>query len=92
MIIVSIKVISSDYDLAKVESVNVAEKLKENLKSSTILGPSIGSVFKYKNTYRFGILIKYKKEDNLYPYLKKLIEYYQSNPKIRLDIDFNSIL
>ena len=90
--IVSIKVISSDYELAKTESTRVAEKLEENLKNSSILGPSIGSVFKYKNTYRFGILIKYKKEDNLYPYLKKLIEYYQSNPKIRLDIDFNAIL
>lgn len=90
--IVSIKVISSDYDLVKVESNNIANKLKDNLKNSIVLGPSIGSVFKYKNTYRFGITIKYKKEDNLYPYLKLLIEYYQSNPKIRLDIDFNSIM
>ena len=90
--LVAIKVISNDYELAKKESMNIAEKLKQNLSNSEILGPSIGSMFKYKNTYRFGIMIKYKKEDNLYSYLKQLLEYYQSNSKIRLDVDFNSFL
>ena len=90
--LVSIKVISKDYELVKNESNKIAYNLKQNLKNSEILGPSIGSMFKYKNTYRFGIIIKYKKEDNLYSYLKQLIEYYHTNPKIRLDIDFNSFL
>ncbi len=90
--IVSIKVVSSDYDIVKQESSNIAHKLEQNLPNSLILGPSIGSMFKYKNTYRFGIMIKYKKEDNLYPYLKQLIEHYQSNSKIRLDIDFSPLL
>lgn len=90
--IVSIKVISVDYNIAKDESVIISNKLKENLLDSIILGPSIGSTFKIKNTYRFGITIKYKKDNNLYPYLKKLLEYYQTNNKIRLDIDFNPIM
>ena len=90
--IVSVKVISSDYEIAKQESSNIAHKLEQNLTNSLVLGPSIGSMFKYKNTYRFGIMIKYKKEDNLYLYLKQLIEHYQSNPKIRLDIDFSPLL
>ena len=90
--IVSIKVISDDYDLAKNESNSVAFKLKENLKNTQVLGPSIGSIFKVKNTYRFGITLKYKKEDNLYPYLEKLLDYYKTNSKIKLDIDFNPIL
>lgn len=90
--IVSVKVISVDYDLAKKESTIISEKLKDKLVNSTVLGPSIGSIFKYKNNYRFVITIKYKKEDNLYPYLEKMLEYYQTNPKIRVDIDFNPIL
>jgi len=88
---VSIKVISTDYDLARKESNLISSRLKENLLSSIILGPSIGSTFKIKNTYRFGILIKYKKEDNLYSYLEKMLDYYKSNNKIKIDIDFNPI-
>ena len=90
--IVSIKVISNDYELARNESNMVAIKLKENLPNSEILGPSIGSIFKVKNTYRFGIMIKYKKEDNLYSYIESLLEYYKNNSKIRLDVDFSPIL
>lgn len=86
-----IKVISKDYELAKKESNNLFNNLKRNLTSSTVIGPSIGSNFKVKNTYRFSIIIKYKKEDNLYPYLKKVLDYYKSNVKIRIDIDFNTI-
>lgn len=89
--LVSIKVISTDYELARSESNKVSIKLKENLTNSKVLGPSIGSTFKIKNTYRFGILIKYKKEDNLYPYLEKLLDYYKTNSKIKIDIDFNPI-
>ena len=90
--LVSIKAISKDYELAKKESVIIANKLKNNLKNSIILGPSIGSTFKVNNTYRFGITIKYKKENNLYSYLKELLNYYDCNSKIRVDIDFNPIM
>ncbi len=90
--LVSIKVISTDYELVKKESNIIAKKLKENLSNTIVLGPSIGSIFKIKNTYRFGITLKYKKEDNLYSYLEKLLNYYKTNTKITLDIDFNPIL
>lgn len=89
--LVSIKIISRDYDVVSRESNIIASRLKDNLLSSIVLGPSIGSTFKVNNTYRFGIIIKYKKEDNLYPYLEKLLEYYKSNDKIKIDIDFNPI-
>lgn len=89
--LVSIKVISKDYNLAQTESNLIAKRLRENLLNSTVLGPSIGSTFKINNIYRFGIIIKYKKEDNLYPFLEKLLDYYKINDKIRLDIDFNPI-
>ena len=89
--LVSIKVISKDYNLAQTESNLIAKRLRENHLNSTVLGPSIGSTFKINNTYRFGIIIKYKKEDNLYPFLEKMLDYYKINDKIRLDIDFNPI-
>ncbi len=89
--LVSIKVISTEYEIVKNESSIIVKRLKDNLSNSLILGPSIGSTFKVKNTYRFGITIKYKKEDNLYPYLEKLLDYYKNNAKIKIDIDFNPI-
>ena len=89
--VASLKVISTSYDIAQKESNIVAKKLRENLSDVSVLGPSIGSVFKYRNTYRFSIMLKYKKSDSLYEYLKKLIEYYQSKTNVTLDIDFDSL-
>ena len=88
--LISIKVMSSDYNLASKESSFLAKKLKENIKSE-VLGPSIGSNFKVKNIYKFGLIIKYTKDDTIYPYLEKCIEYYKSNSKVSIDIDFNPI-
>ncbi len=84
-----IKIMSQDYDLASKTSVEVKRKLEQNLKSSIILGPSTCNVFRLKNTYRFGIIIKYKKEDNLYNTLKEISNHYKINNKITIDIDFN---
>ena len=85
----SIKVLSSDYELASKESVKVGEYLKKKLKNSIVLGPSIAGVFRVNNIYRFQLIIKYKKDLNLYPTLHSLMEHYQSNSKVKIDIDFN---
>ena len=87
----TVKIIGTDYEQLKVESNKVASLLRKELKDSTILGPSIGSIFKVKNTYRFCIVIKYKKEAALYPTLIRLLDHYKSNSKIKIDIDFNPI-
>ena len=87
--LVSIKVISPKYELARDESMKVANKLKKDLNNSIVLGPSVSNVFKVNNQYRFNIIIKYKKEDNLYKVLEQIIDYYKSNSKIKIDIDFN---
>lgn len=87
--LVSIKVISSSYDIAKDESNKAANKLKNELANSIVLGPTVSNVFKVNNTYRFNIIIKYKKEDMLYPVLNQIIDYYKSNSKVKIDIDFN---
>ena len=87
--LVSIKVISPKYEMARDASMMVANILKEKLTSSTVLGPTVSSVFKMNNLYRFSVLIKYKKEDMLYTTLEQIIDYYKANPKIKIDIDFN---
>ena len=88
--IISIKVMSSDYELASKESSYLAKKLKENIKSE-VLGPSTSYAFKVKNVYKFGIIIKYKKDNTIYPYLKQCLDYYKSNNKVNIDIDFNPV-
>ena len=57
-----VKIMSNDYTTASKEATKVANVLKDKLGSSIILGPSVCNVFKVNNTYRFGIIIKYKKE------------------------------
>ena len=87
----SIKIISKDYDKAKEESNKVGGLLRTKLTNSTILGPTVCSVFKMNNLYRFNIIIKYKKEDNLYPTLEYLQEHYKNSNNVKIDIDFNPI-
>ena len=87
----SIKVLSSDYELASKESMKVGDYLKKNLNHSIVLGPSVASVFRVNNIYRFQLIIKYKNDPSLYPTLHSLMEHYQSNSKVKIDIDFNPL-
>lgn len=86
-----LRIMSKSYDDAKEVSGKVAAYLEKNLPNTILLGPSIASVFRINNIYRFQIVLKYKKEDNLYTTLNQLIEHYKTNPKIKIDIDFNPI-
>lgn len=87
--LVTVKIIGTDYDKTKKESEVIKSRLVNNLKNSIILGPAIGNILKFKNKYHFVITIKYKKDDNLYPYLEQLLDYYSNNSKVSIDIDFN---
>lgn len=84
-----VRVISKDYTLASNEATKVGALLRKELKDSIVLGPSVCNVFRINNTYRFGIIIKYKKEENLYQTLESIIDHYKSNSKVKIDIDFN---
>ncbi len=88
---VSIKIISKDYDRAREESNKVGNFLHKELLNSIILGPTVCSVFKINNLYRFNIIIKYKKEENLYKSLNYLVEHYKNVSNVKIDIDFNPI-
>lgn len=86
-----LKVLSKDYEEAKKISNQIGDYLKRNLLSTIVLGPSVASVFKVNNVYRFQIVLKYKKEEQLYPVLNNLIEHYKTNTKIKIDLDINPI-
>ena len=51
--LVSIKVISKDYDISRDISNKVYSYLKKNLEDVKILGPSVSNIFRLNNTYRF---------------------------------------
>lgn len=84
-----LKISSKDYDIASREANKIKKSLERNLKTTIILGPSPANIFKMNNIYRYGIILKYKKEDNLYKLLNMLYEHYRTNNKITIDIDFN---
>ncbi len=87
----SIKVISSNYDKVCQESNKIGTFLREKLTNSIIIGPTVCSVFKMNNLYRFNIIIKYKKEDNLYKSLNYLQDHYKNVHNVKIDIDFNPL-
>lgn len=89
--IVSIKIVSSEYEIARDESVKVKNYLVNNLSPNLIvLGPSTASVFKLKNKYYFQIIIKYKKEENLFKVLKEINDVYVTD-KVKVDININPL-
>ena len=86
----SIKVASKYYEEASKEATKVANYLKQNLGSETIiLGPSTAAVFKFNNIYRFQIIIKYRFDDKLIPTLKDLQSIFNTNNKVNLEIDLS---
>ena len=78
-----------DYKYLSIEANKIRKTLDRYLSSTIILGPSPASIFRINNVYRYGIILKYKKEDELYKILSKLIDHYRGDSKITLDIDFN---
>ena len=87
--ICNIRVSGKDASYILKEALKIKNSLERNLSSTIILGPSTSSLFKMNNVFRYNIILKYKKEDNLYLILSKVINHYLTNNKIKVDIDFN---
>lgn len=51
----------------------------------------MANVFKFNNEYRMQIIIKYKKEDNLFKVLRELDSIFIMNKDTRLEIDFEPL-
>lgn len=87
-----IKIASKDYELASKEITKVKNFLSHKLNKDTIiLGPSTASMFKLNNVYRFQLILKYKKDSNLFKALKELDELYMLNNKANIEIDNNPL-
>ena len=84
-----IRISGKDYKIVSTESNKIKKALERNLKSTIILGPSPCAIIRIKDTFRFVIILKYKKEDLLIETLEKIINHYRDNDKIIIDIDFN---
>lgn len=87
--LIYIKVIGKDYNKISIESNKIASILTRKLKNSKILGPTTCSVFKLNGLFRFGIIIKYKKEEKMEEVLQSLVNHYKGNQTVKVDIDVN---
>lgn len=87
--LIYIKVIGKDYNKISIESNKIASILTRELKNSKILGPTTCSVFKLNGLFRFGIIIKYKKEEKMEEVLQSLVNHYKGNQTVNVDIDVN---
>ena len=90
--IVYIRLNSKDNEKCYKEALKVKNILENKLKNIIILGPSQSGVFRINNIYRYGIILKYKKEDNLKDILNKIIDVYKSNTLVTIDINFNPVV
>ena len=84
-----LKISGKDSDYIYGEVNKIKKVLENKLEKTIILGPSPCVIFKLNNIYRYGIILKYKKEDNLREVLDKIIDHYKDNSKLKLDINFN---
>lgn len=84
-----LKISGKTCDLLFQEALKIKRSLERNLKHTVILGPTSLAVFKVNHVYRYGIILKYKKEACLYDILSKIQNHYKNNHKIKVDIDFN---
>ena len=86
-----IKISSKDFNYGIGEAKKISNYLRQNLKNTSVLGPSIASVLKINNNYNFIVILKYKKEEKLYYFLNQIIKIYEGNAKIKVSLDFDPI-
>ena len=87
----NIKISGKDAGYIYAEALKIKRSLDRNIPNDIVLGPSNSSIFRVNNIFRYNIIIKYKKDIDLYEILNKIIEHYKTNSKIKVDIDFNPI-
>lgn len=87
--LVFIKISGKDMNIVFNEANKIKRSLDRNLINTIILGPTTCTIFKMNNIFRYGIIIKYKKCDNLRLLLDKILDHYKTNSKVKIDIDFN---
>ena len=89
--LVLLNISSKDSKLALIEAKKCEKVCLKYLDKTIILGPSPASIFKKQKIYYYQLILKYKYQDNIYEVLEKLVEYYATNNKVNLEVDFNPI-
>ena len=85
----NIRISGKDSSYVFGEAIKIKNSFDRNLKNYIILGPTASSLFKINNIFRYNIVLKYKRDLELYAILEKIVDHYKSNSKIKVDIDFN---
>jgi len=90
--LVSLKIISNDYNIALENATKVCNYLKKNIDdSSIILGPTTANLFKFNNNYRFQIVVKYRFDQKLIRALKHLDDFYINDNEVNIEIDIDPL-
>ncbi len=84
-----IKISGRDSKYIYQEALKIKQSLDRSLEHTTILGPTSLPIFRVNNIYRYGIILKYKREDKLRSELSHIKNHYKTNSKVRIDIDFS---
>lgn len=84
-----VKISGKNMDYIFQEANKIKRAFDRNLEEFSILGPTPSTIFKVNNIYRYGIILKYKREGNLKELLEKILGHYRGNNRIKIDIDFN---
>lgn len=85
----NIRISGKDDNFVLVEALKIKRSLERNLNETIILGPSAASIYRINNIIRYNIILKYKKINNIFEILDKIINHYKTNNKIKIDVDFN---
>ena len=85
----NIRVSGKDNKYVFNEAIKIKNSLERNLDNMIILGPNSSTIFKINNIFRYNIIVKYKKDEELYLVLQKIVDHYKNNSKVKVDIDFN---
>ena len=84
----SIKIVGSNLDECMNEGEKITNFVHNNIKNNiTILGPSMAVLPKINNKYYVQIVLKYKKEQELYHILINIVNKYRNNKKVYVDLD-----
>lgn len=86
-----IEISGKDYSKCDVESKKIVSYLKQQLKNTTILGPSNALMPKKNNVYFIQVILKYKNTKEIIQKLKFIHEKYKTNNGVRVEIELNPI-
>ena len=84
-----IRIMGKNYDSVVKESNKISDYLNSKLnKKVTVLGPSASSMPKVNDIYYFQIILKYKETKEIKENIKFILNQYQLNRYINVDVDF----